>query len=207
MNRKFKALGLALIAVFAMTALSAATASAEQWHAGAHGTVKGINVGEETFTTNAGTVKCKVAEYNGTVASTTVSNQSVKPTYKECTAFGFVNTTIDVGSCEYEFTTPIKTTSTIHIKNCATPIRVTAFNCEVTVGNQNNLAHIQWHQIAGSIPHAIQGTVTASGITYTQHSKSFPGCTNGTFSNGTYTGTNQVKAFTTAGVQTSLTVT
>ena len=216
MNRKLKALGLALVAVFALSAMSAATASAELFHAGAHGTVIGQNVGEEEFTTAAGTVKCKSATYTGTSATSTPGSQIVTPAYKECTAFGFVNTTIDVGTCQYRFNTPVGTTSTIDIINCgANGVVVTAFNCEVTVPNQNGLSHVTWENVGGSSPHHIRANVTISGITYIQHSKSFPGCstagTNGVatslYHNGTVHGTATAKAFNTSGIQVSLTVT
>jgi hypothetical protein len=205
MNRKLKTLGLALVAVLAVAAMATATAGAE-WHVHETGTVKGINVGEEVFTTNAGNVKCEVSEYNGSVASTTPGAIRFKPTYKNCTAFGFVNTPIDVGTCEKEITTPVNTTSTYHWVNCATPIRITAFNCEVTIGNQGPLSHITWTQINGPPPH-IQGHTTTTGVKYTQHSKSFPGCTNGTFTNGTNTGTITVKAFNLSTGQVGFTVT
>ena len=216
MNRKLKALGLALVAVFALSAMSAATASAELFHAGAHGTVVGTNVGEEVFTTTAGTVKCKSATYTGTSATNTPGSQTVKPVYKECTAFGFVNTVIDPGTCEYRFNTPVNTTSTVDIINCgANGVVVTAFNCEVTIPNQTGLSHVVFSNVAGSSPEHIQANVTISGITYIQHSKSFPGCneagTNGVKTSlhheGTYHGTNTIKAFNTAGTQVNLTVT
>jgi hypothetical protein len=216
MNRKLKAFGLVLVAVFAMSALSAATASAELFHAGEHGTVIGENVGEEVFTTNAGTVKCKTAKYTGTSTTNTPGSQIVTPQYSSCTAFGFVNTTIDVGTCQYRFNTPVNTTSTVDIINCgANGVVVTAFNCEVTIPNQSGLSHVVWENVAGTSPHHIRANVTISGITYIQHSKSFPGCntagTNGTptslFHDGTYHGTNTVKAFNTKGVQVPLTVT
>jgi hypothetical protein len=206
MNAKLKSLGLSLIAVFALTAMWAATASAE-WHVHESGTIKAINVGEETFTLNAGTWKCEVSEYNGSIASTTPGAIKVKATYKGCTAFGFMNIPIDVGTCETEITTPVGTTSTYNIVNCgATPMRVTAFNCEITIGNQGPLSHVTWTQIPGPPAH-LQAHITVTGIKYTQHSKSFPGCTNGTFSNGTYTGTNEVRTFNAVGKQVGFTVT
>jgi hypothetical protein len=207
MKRKLEILGLALFTVCAMAALSAPTAGAEQWHiGGASGTVQDTNEGESTYTINAGTAKCKTIEFNGSYAASTVSSQTVKPTYKECTAFGFINTPIDVGTCEFRFNTPVGTTSTMDIINCgATPITITSFNCWVTIGNQNGLGHIVWTNVPGTPDHVL-AHFTISGTTYTQHSKSFPGCTNGTFSNGTVVGTTTYKAFV-AGSQVNLTVT
>jgi len=209
MSRKLKALGLALIAVFAMAAISAATASAEElFHSSeAHSIIRGTQVAEDTFTVNAGTVKCKKATYNGTSSATTVKEQRVKPTYSECTAFGFVNTTIDVpSSCEYLFTQPVAKVGKVDIVGCLEPITVTGFNCWVTVGNQNNLGSITYTTGESLKAHDLLIHVSLTGITYTQHSKSFPGCTAGTFTNGTYTGTSTVEALNTAGEPIPLTL-
>jgi hypothetical protein len=206
MKSKLKVFGLALAAALAVAAMSAATSGAE-WHVHETGKIQALNVGEEVFTMNAGTVKCEVSEFNGSVGSTTPGAIIGRTTYKNCTAFGFVNTPIDVGSCEYEFTTPVATTSTGHIVNCGvTPMRITAFNCEITIGNQGPLSHVTWTQVAGPPAH-LQGHTTTTGTKYTQHSKSFPGCTNGTFTNGTYTGTFTAKAFNGVGKQVGITVT
>jgi cysteinyl-tRNA synthetase len=89
----------------------------------------------------------------------------------------------------------------------ATPIIVTGFNCWITFGNQTGLGHVVWSNRAGSVPHDVHDTWTVTGTTYTQHSKSFPGCSNGTFNNGKVEGTTTWRAFNTAGVQASLTVT
>jgi hypothetical protein len=208
MNRKLKAVSLALIAVFAMAAISATTASAEEFHAGeAPGTVKGVNVGEEVFTTEAGTVTCKIAEYNGSFSTTTVKTQKVHPTYKECTAFGFIETPIDVPtSCNYEFTEPVSKVGKVNIVGCTEPITVTASNCWVTIGNQNGLSSVTYTTGESKPVHDLLLHISITGITYTQHSKLFPGCKSGTFTNGKYTGTNTVRAYNAEGVQVPLTV-
>jgi len=208
MNRKLKTLGLALVAVLAMAAISAASASAalEEFHAGsASGSVKGINVGEETFTVTAGTVRCKVAEYNGTFSASTVKTQVVKPTYKECTAFGFVETPIDVNGCEYRFNQPNSGVGTVDIINCTKPLEVTAFNCTVTVGNQTGLTSVTYTNVAGS-PDDLLIHTNITNIKYTQDPKNFPQCTSATHTNGTYTGTNTVRAFNGSGTQVTLTL-
>ncbi|HEX7278555.1 MAG TPA: hypothetical protein VF255_02920 [Solirubrobacterales bacterium] len=212
MNRKLKALGLALVAVFAMSALSAASASAVEFHSSvAHTELRGEqHAGEDTFTVNAGTVRCSHATYTGTETSATATTQSVTPAYTGCKAFGFVNTTIDTNGCSYRFDSNGNNVDIICPGN---PITVTAFNCWVTVGSQENLGTVTYTNVAGQTTknekeevigvHEDDVTVDVNitGIKYTQHSKSFPGCTNGTFTNGTYTGSATVRGFNTAGEQ------
>ena len=216
MKRRLKVVGLALVAVLAMTALSAPAAHAELFHFGAHGTVLAENVGEEELVTNAGTVKCKTSKYTGSSATSTPGSQIVTPSYTGCTAFGFVNTTIHVGTCQLRFNTPVKTTSTVDIINCgAHGIVITAHNCEVTIPNQNGLSHVTWENVAGSSPHHVRARVTLTGITYIQHTREFPGCnesgTNGVptslFHNGADNATLTVKGFNTPSAQVSLTLT
>jgi hypothetical protein len=211
MNRKLKALGLALVAVFALAAMSAATASAEEFHSEtAHTTYTGAQVAEDIFTVNAGTVKCKKAEYAGTQSVATSKEATVSPTYKECTAFGFVNTTIDVNGCGYIFTrTPVNgDESSIHIECPAgNSIVVTAFNCEVTVPAQTLSGGVTYTNEGAGTTRSIIVDVNLTGITYIQHSKSFPGCkTEGTtgagatslFHDGTYSGSATITGANTA---------
>jgi hypothetical protein len=40
-----------------------------------------------------------------------------------------------------------------------------------------------------------------SGLSYTQESKSFPGCTNGSFTNGTWVGESELKGFNSSNEQ------
>jgi len=104
MIRKFKALGVALVAVMAMSAFVASAAQAIHIDTGTypatvHGT--GENIGEE-FNTEAGQVKCKVSHYTGNVSEIS-STLTVHPTYTECSAFGFLSATVSTEECNYVF--------------------------------------------------------------------------------------------------------
>jgi hypothetical protein len=200
MNRKLKALGLALVAVLAMGALSASAASAENFHSeSATDTVlKGSQVGTDVFTVNAGTVKCNEATYAGTQSGATATTVKVTPTYSECTAFGFVSTAIDVNGCTYEFSSD---NSNVVIGCATNPITVTAFNCWVTVGSQTTNGGITYTNTGAGASRDVDVTVNISGIHYVQHSKSFPGCSSGTRTDGKYTGAATVQGFTTGGAQ------
>jgi hypothetical protein len=212
MNRKLKALGLALIAVAAM-AFSASAAMAAEFHSEAtHTILSGSQVGEDKFKVNAGTVTCGEATYSGTQATATAETQTVTPTYSECKAFGFVNTTIDVNGCTYTFNA---NNSGITITCSGSPITVTAFNCWVTVGSQTINSGVTYTNevtkdkvgeelVATENTRDVKVSVNLTGITYTQHSKSFPGCsTNGgnPRSDGTYEGAATVRGFNTEGTQ------
>jgi hypothetical protein len=199
MNRKLKALGLTVVALMAAMALSVSAASAAEFHSEvAHTSLSGSQIGTDVFTVNAGTVKCTEATYTGTQSAETAKTVKVLPKYSGCTAFSFVNTTIDVNGCEYEFSGE---NTDVNIVNCATPITVTAFNCWVTVGAQSGLKSVTYTNEGSGTSRDVKVKVAITGIKYTQHSKSFPGCSSGTFTNGSYTGEATVKGANTAGEQ------
>jgi len=117
MIRKFKFLGLALVAVFAMSAVGASAASATvEFHSeSAPVTLTGTQEGESNaFDVQFGEVKCKVAEYNGTTVKTTDTTVSVTPNFEGCT-FAGVATIIDVNGCTF----------LIHVNNEGPPYKGT----------------------------------------------------------------------------------
>jgi hypothetical protein len=210
MNRRLKSLGLALLAVLAFASVSVSAASAAEFHSEiAHTALSGTQVGEDVFTTNAGTVKCKKASYTGTSSAVTTPHQTVAPSYSECTAFGFVNATIDPNGCTYTFAavagTPSPITGTVQIVCTGEKkyIEVTAFNCDVKVGPQGPLKGITYTNAGAGKTRDVTVDVSLTGLHYEQSGTSFPGCSGGagTFTNGTYTGQATVKGANTAGEQ------
>jgi hypothetical protein len=187
MNRKLKLVGFAVAAMMLAMAVSASAAFAGDFHSEkTDTTLTGSQIGEDVFTVNAGTVRCTEATYSGTSSTTSTTETTTKltPKYSGCTAFGFVSTTIDVNGCQYEFSGD---NTNVNIVNCSTGIVVTAFNCWVTVKNQNNLNNITYRNSPGEgTSRDYEASFNLNGITYTQASKSFPGCLNGTFTSGTY---------------------
>ena len=117
MIRNLKVMGLALAAVFALSAVAASAASAEPAlftaEVGAGETAK-VHGGQteafgDTFTVNGNPLSCEVAEVSGKAgtagpSSTTVS---LKPEYENChvIALGFITlpATVTVNGCEYKF--------------------------------------------------------------------------------------------------------
>jgi hypothetical protein len=202
MNRKLKALGLALAAVMALAAFSGSASAAEFHSEVAHTQISGNQVGSDVFTTNAGTVKCSETTYSGTQTTGVTSSESkVTPKYGGCTAFGFIGATIDVNGCTYIFTP--NTEPSLHIVCGEKPIEVTTPTCVVTVGSLTVNHGVVYTNEGAGTSRDIRVKVNLTGLTYTQHNKSFPNCTGGagTFTNGTYTGEATVKGANTAGTQ------
>lgn len=144
MTRKFKTLGVAFVAMLALSAIAASAASAEkQYTCSAYpctGTGESV-LGNDTFTTEAGTVECK-AHFEGTLNAAS-SHLTVKANYnKETCKFGPLAAHVQMNSCDYTFETPKSTgkadefTAPVKVTCGATPIVITAGTCEVHVGEQ-----------------------------------------------------------------------
>jgi hypothetical protein len=201
MKCKLRNLGLALLAVMAMGALSSSAASAGEFHSesGTETVIKGSQVGTDVITVNAGTVKCSEVTYAGTQAGATATTVKVTPTYSECTAFGFVNTKIDTNGCEFELSGDNGSVKIICPAGKA--ITVTAFNCEVTIFGQEVHEVLTYTNYGVASTRHI-GTNWHLSIKYIQHSKSFPGCSGHTTTfSGTWSSASTIRCYTLAGVQ------
>ena len=135
MNRKVKILGL-LVAVFALSGVATASASAAEYHSEVATTfLQGNQVTTNVFATPAGNVKCKKAEFLGQQSTATATSLTIEPLYTECTAFG-QNAEVTMNGCDYTFKPLSAASSTVEI-NCPTgkhiTIDVPAGKCEVTV--------------------------------------------------------------------------
>jgi hypothetical protein len=108
MTRNIKALGLALVAVFAMSAVAASSASALHFTGGSGITkVHGAQVGLNVFTANGSPVECEEATFSGAVTAATTTEQTVDPAYNKCRfASKTVNATVDINGCAFILTIP-----------------------------------------------------------------------------------------------------
>ena len=137
MNRKIKALGLALVAALALTAVMASTASANFTSTAAHTLLFGSQVGEHKFTagTGIGAISCKKATFTGTALGN-MSSQKVKPAYSECKDSLGRTVHVNVGTTEYEFTSTAEK-SLVHIINGPIVLTVTgSTHCTITITTQ-----------------------------------------------------------------------
>jgi hypothetical protein len=83
MNRKIKALGLALVAALALAAIMAPSASANFTSSAAHTTLHGYQATTHKFTagTGIGAMSCATATLAGTQSGTSSSTWTIMPTY------------------------------------------------------------------------------------------------------------------------------
>jgi len=205
MTRKLKALGLAMVAVFAMSAIAAQGAqaatpgllTAASYPATLTGTNTAGNIHKFELTALKLSTECTTAKFAGSLASPGSSTITVAPTYEGCKAFG-LSATIDTTGCHY----------LIHIGETLTPggnyggtidaecsgtnlIRITAGiignKCEVTVASQTGLS--KGEGIAGASDIEVKATVTGIKYTVTKDEGTCPLSKVGeTFSDGDYNG-------------------
>jgi hypothetical protein len=156
MIRNLKSLGLALVAVLAMSAVVASAAHAvPQYTASSYSaTATGANnKGGETFTTSGGTVTCD-SHFQGTLSAAS-STLTVTPNYSNCEAFGFLSADVHENGCTYVFHATSKL-STDHYSSsvdivcpAGKTMVITASACEVSVGAQNGLSSVTTQNLAG----------------------------------------------------------
>jgi hypothetical protein len=118
MIRNLKALGLALVAVLAMSSLVASAASANPfWFksdgaVGSTTTLTGSQIGQDVFEVDGGKITCSTATYSGSQVGNTATTITINPTYAGCIAFGTFPATVTMNSCRYVFHTDTKTAGT-----------------------------------------------------------------------------------------------
>lgn len=198
MFRNLKALGLALVALGAISAIAVATASA---HVPARftGPVSSELVGEETvtnvFAVTGVETSCQVVSYRGVspAGSESAESLTITPSYSVCTAesiIGTINVTVTgfgAGECDYV----VNANGTTNIV-CAAGKEVTidAASCTIHIPAQNNLGTITYTTGLTSGIHDVTSHTNITNIT-TNHTDGF-GCplpSGGESATATYTGT------------------
>jgi hypothetical protein len=181
---KQKKLGVLVGAIFAISILSVASASASQFTASALGTLHGDAIpgkgGIQIFTINAGTITCTTATSEGEIKSTASEEIEVTVDYSSCTALGSLS--VDVTPATFRFTA----SGGANIQNEIT-ITVTGGifgNCTVKVPLQS-VNSVGFSNLGST---AILVTANVSGIKY---AGSGGLCGSGTATNGTYTGQSE----------------
>src|SRR4051794_37458556 len=100
MNHKLKGLGLMFVALLALAGFSSSAMATEFHSETAHTILSGEQAAgtNDVMTFKAGKWTCNSITYSGTASTVTTGQIRVVPTYKECTAFGFVSIPIDVAA-------------------------------------------------------------------------------------------------------------
>ena len=200
-----KVLGLALVAVLAMSAIGASVASADDLASDSTPvTLTGKQSGGgDVLTTTAGTVKCKEINYTATNVATPTTTVDVTPNYPEktsggeqnCTGFGFP-ATVATNGCTFRFTIGEATTGGFDII-CPAGQEITATarsagvtKCIVHIGAQNIAAGITYSNTgAAGTTREIDITANLAGTLAYKHTTGagIGDCTAGSGS-GSYTG-------------------
>lgn len=173
MTFRLKVLGLVLFAAVSLSAVSASTAAALKYTASSYpvtGTAESA-LGNDTFTTEAGKLECK-SHFEGTMGEAQ-STLTVKAKFTNCRAFGFLEATVSMNSCVFEFTAPTETaadtyTGAVHVRCSGEPGTIVAATCKLTLGEQSPGGGVTGidNTAAGDI--SVQGNVTEINYTVTQ---------------------------------------
>lgn len=169
MTHKLKALGLALVAVFAVSAMVAAGASAATFHSEASSTtVSGTNAGEgnHVFTASGFSVECETASFSGTQSGTESTTLTLHPEYSKCNS-SLGSATVDTAGCDYVFNAT--TNGTGHLPSdisCtgSSVIKVTAPGCTLSFGTQNTTGGVKATNLGSGSTRddTVDATVTAT---------------------------------------------
>ncbi len=202
MTRKFKTLGLSLIAVFALGAVMASSAFAADATITSTNGVYPVNLhGEQTgqhkFTVGGNSVECETATFSGTLTKAS-SEVTVTPFYGNpgtCKAFGISGASVTTGNCDYTFKSvggeesgATKATVDIACSSGEMTIDTPLSVCTIHVKAQNGLGHVSF---ANNGKH-VDVTADVKGI-HAQVTGFFCPTSAGTYNNATYTGSVTLK--------------
>jgi hypothetical protein len=207
MNRKFKAIGMALVAIFAISAFSAAGAQAISFHSERETTFfQGEQIGTNIFTTTAGNVKCKKATFVGESTGTVVEKEKdyktetveVTPTYAECTAFGQA-ASVTSTKCEYTLNANGTVVSVTGCEGGGVVVHVPSGNCTVTVPDQHfTAAKVEYkNEGVGTTQDVLVTADVTNQITYNVDGPGAICGTPGHYTDGNYTGSVTTKGYKT----------
>jgi hypothetical protein len=202
MHRKFKVIGIVLIAALATTAVSAAGAQAKSFHSETATTYfEGSQVGTNVFTTTAGTVKCKKTTLTGHITISITITISIHKNHSECTAFGQA-ATVTTGGCEETLNANGTVESLTGCTSGGVVVHVPSGNCTVTVPNQHfSGANVTYaNEGAGTTRDILETADVTSKISYTVDGPGTICGTAGSYNQeGTYTGSITMKGYKNAG--------
>ncbi len=194
----------ALCALGALTASSAFAAPGEFTFGSAPATVTGSQVAQNIFSVKntAGSqiqVKCSIATFEGTSSIKEGKDITITPEYSNCT-LGGLGATVNMNGCKYTFTGSAEKTALVDIVGCTTgkTITVVKGNCTIAVGEQSALSHVVFTSEGTESTMDTLANATVTGIRSTQTGSECP-APGATQSDGTYSGTVTVKAFSDSG--------
>jgi len=202
MFRKLKALGIALVGVFAMSAMTASAAHAvTEFEGTADSTLNGVQINTHAFVLNKAHITCPSFTATGTLSEAKTKEITLTPTYKNCKV-GSHPAIFDFTGCDYTFTA----SGEVHLE-CPTGEHVdiigTEFGeniCTITVFGGSFLgSHYsnEFNFLTGKFDVRVFHSMT--GIEYREHPENGGNCGAGEGTNGEFGGEFTVTATNTAG--------
>jgi hypothetical protein len=207
MNRKIKALGLALVAALALTAVTASAASAQFTSDKEHTILSGSQATSHVFTagTGFGGISCATASFSGTSVNKSEATQVVNPTYSNCKdSFG---RTVDIttNTLTYTFTSGAGK-GLVHVTgDIGLTVTTGGTHCTITIKAQNGNNGISYKNLGGTS--GVEVTTNTNNV-HSSVSGGFFACGTSatTPTSGTYTGTTVMKGVDTSGAAASISV-
>jgi hypothetical protein len=202
MMRSIKILGITLLAVFVIAALTVSTASADGLTSEASSVrLTGSQIAENNnvLTTTAGTTKCKAATYTAASVATPATTVTVTPKYTECNVMGFSShEPIDMNGCDYLLHVPATTEAGTGSADIVCPagkeITITAISvgtlkCTTHIPPQAGLSKMTYTNIGAGTTQEIELDLEVEGISES-HTKGtgLGACTAGSAATGKLTG-------------------
>lgn len=170
---------MALVAVFAVSAVASASASAFTNFVSkpAPQSFAAEQVGKHKFTISGSAVECEIAKFKGkTEKEKQTTLKKVEAVYEKCTAFGFVSSTVNMNGCTYGF----NIAGEVEVE-CPTgkEIEIAVSNgsgCAVKIGTQSKLKSVTYTNVKGKNGrNSVEINVGVKKVKYTSNEKGF-GC-------------------------------
>lgn len=188
MTRKLKMLGTCLVAVFALSAVVASAASADNFTSAKYpAVITGVQEGINEFTTTDSGVECEVAKFTSNSVAAASTTLTLTPVYEKCLIGGLIPAIVDMNGCDYLFHLIGATTNVSADVVCpagkVVDITVPSTGCTITIGSQNGLTNI----VVSNASPSVKAAVKVTKIIYTQTAPC-PGGAKGPEAGATYEG-------------------
>jgi hypothetical protein len=206
MTSKIKALGLAFVAIAAMSAIAASGAQAGSFDVGAQPAVVSghdevgqdhVFVIKKTGTLESFTTSCSTSWLEATTqGQVNVNEVTATATYGGQCVFGFTDLTTQVrlNGCKYTLTGSGANTATIDITGCTNAngitLQVLGAACQFRIPAQNGLSHV----VGTTVGTEVTLAATVSGITVHQSGVGCPDGNNHLGTNASFTGNTLLNA-------------
>jgi hypothetical protein len=142
---RIRTLGLVLAAVFALSAVAAAAASAHEFEFSTTGELKGKQTGNQVFVTPDGTITCTENSLKGIFNELNFKRIILKDEYAKCTSsLG----TITTSATEYEF---LAEKELKILKEMTIKAKVAGLECVITIPAQGPLKTVEYANVGSHI--------------------------------------------------------